>query len=556
MRTNRCRRVGAFEAAVLIAAMMATVGKQAAAAPTFLHAMHDASYAARDALGNPAPLATGGAPAVVAGRYGNGLRFTTAGGDGLRFSATNSVPPASGTISLWFQPDFSSTDANTRILLEVYGGPNLLVQLCTLGGGVFRAHDGTSYCVATGITFAAGEWIRLGVTYEPGTLNMQLYVNGDTYTRGGGAGLTGTPDTFWVGCNDDDNYQAEGVIDNLYISDRKRDYRFEEIPADGNWPKAWRHRKRITIDSAQVDAVLTNFPVMVRLSPTNFDFEAARSDGLDVHFTPVDSYVALDYEREIHDGASGEGVYWVRLPVVHPDADTSFYMYYGNPTAVDGEYPPGVWENRYAGVWHLSEDPAGPAPQMLDSTSYGGNGTSYGNMTSEDRVQGYCGPCLDFDGVADNTEGDRVGVPKQAAYNVGTQMTVSAWAKRTAGVIICWQGQVSGANNTFWLQFNGATLQFSTRTANDVVKYATYSNKDAAAEWHYYVGTYNGATLDLYRDGMHVATENQSGALKWEDKTYYHLGIGHGVPTTAYEAWHFGGRIDEVRLSLDPRSPA
>jgi len=57
-----------------------------------------------------------------------------------------------------------------------------------------------------------------------------------------------------------------------------------------------------------------------------------------------------------------------------------------------------VWDNGYAAVYHLSQDPSGT---VLDSTTYSRNLTSYGSMISAQLVDGPTGRAVHFDGVND-----------------------------------------------------------------------------------------------------------------------------------------------------------
>ena len=50
------------------------------------------------------------------------------------------------------------------------------------------------------------------------------------------------------------------------------------------WLTGWKYRKKITIDETKVDADLTDFPVLVKLTSSNFNFSKARSDGYDIRF--------------------------------------------------------------------------------------------------------------------------------------------------------------------------------------------------------------------------------------------------------------------------------
>jgi len=79
------------------------------------------------------------------------------------------------------------------------------------------------------------------------------------------------------------------------------------------WLTGWTYRKKITIDETKVDADLTDFPVLVKLTSTNFDFSKARSDGYDIRFTSSDGTTLLKYERERHDATNQVAEYWVKI---------------------------------------------------------------------------------------------------------------------------------------------------------------------------------------------------------------------------------------------------
>ena len=56
-----------------------------------------------------------------------------------------------------------------------------------------------------------------------------------------------------------------------------------------NWyDPSWQYRKKITINGGLIDADLTDFPVLVKLTSSNFEFSQARSDGYDIRFTKSD----------------------------------------------------------------------------------------------------------------------------------------------------------------------------------------------------------------------------------------------------------------------------
>ena len=55
----------------------------------------------------------------------------------------------------------------------------------------------------------------------------------------------------------------------------------------------YRTRKKLTIDHTKVGATLTNFPVLVKLTDSRFDWTHSNSDGFDIRFTASDGSTLL-----------------------------------------------------------------------------------------------------------------------------------------------------------------------------------------------------------------------------------------------------------------------
>ena len=144
--------------------------------------------------------------------------------------------------------------------------------------------------------------------------------------------------------------------------------------AHAAWLDGWNNRREIIIKAGQVDADLTDFPVVVRLESVGFEFSQARLDGLDVRFTAADGTTQLEFERELHDAESRSGVYWVKVPFVSAATDTRFYVYYGNRSAENAANPAAVWDSDYYAVWHMNET---NGMTQADATSNGNDLTQW-----------------------------------------------------------------------------------------------------------------------------------------------------------------------------------
>lgn len=190
-------------------------------------------------------------------------------------------------------------------------------------------------------------------------------------------------------------------------------------------------RRPIVIDHTKIDSTLTDFPILVRLTASNFDFTTARPDGFDVRFKDA-SGNALSFERERHDATAQKAEYHVRVPSISSSVDTTVYAYYGDAGAADLSSPLGVWDTDFIGVWHLGEDPGATiAPQFRDSTRRGGDATSQGGLTTSDSVETQIAKGIAIAGAAKYAV-----LPSNASSGAATvagltAYTVSAWANTT-----------------------------------------------------------------------------------------------------------------------------
>jgi hypothetical protein len=155
------------------------------------------------------------------------------------------------------------------------------------------------------------------------------------------------------------------------------------------------YRKAITIDRTKVACgTMNDFPFLVKIASDNDlrsvanEGHVENSSGYDFIFRDSDGITQLDHEIEKYDPETGQLVVWVRIPTLTNTEDKVIYMYYGNAgITASTENKTGVWDSNYVGVWHLSDDPAGTAPQMLDTTVNVNHGEAVGGSGGVNRVQ-------------------------------------------------------------------------------------------------------------------------------------------------------------------------
>ncbi|MGA2324063.1 MAG: DUF2341 domain-containing protein [Sedimentisphaerales bacterium] len=95
----------------------------------------------------------------------------------------------------------------------------------------------------------------------------------------------------------------------------------------------WGYRKIITIDNNSNSNSLTNYPVIVQLGSSNFDFNLAEPNGGDLRFTKDDGLTPLDFWIEDYNKVTQSAVVWVEIPSIPSANSVNIYMYYDNPGA-------------------------------------------------------------------------------------------------------------------------------------------------------------------------------------------------------------------------------
>ncbi len=302
----------------------------------------------------------------------------------------------------------------------------------------------------------------------------------------------------------------------------------------------WGRRNIITIDHTKVSADLTSFPVLISLTDANLK-SSAKSDGYDILFTKSDGTTKIPHEIESYTSSTGALVAWVQVPSVSSLTDTTVYMYYNNSGAANQQNVNGVWDSNYTGVWHLKENPAGTAPQMLDSTSNANSGTSAGSMIAGNQVAAKINGGLDLDGSNDYIESkNNIGITANAVR------TITFWAKLdTTGNqgLVTWGntalnqkfgGLIWGANNFLWGWGSGNDWDTLTAAATGSWKYHALVNDGTKGRW--------------YVDG----TELGSGFAHTYNTADSHAFIGRAIDSSA--SYYMNGIIDEVRISNTARS--
>jgi hypothetical protein len=297
--------------------------------------------------------------------------------------------------------------------------------------------------------------------------------------------------------------------------------------------------RNITLNNV-VGSTLTNFPVYVNLSYDS-DMQSTFSDIRFYNTSCNSGGSLLDYEIENY--TSSNAYVWVRIPSL-ASGNNIISVYYKNNTAVSsGQNVTGVWVSNYRLVQHMEENPSGSAPQILDSSSFGINGTTYGSMTSSQFVSGMVDGSSRFDGSNDYVD---FGSPQSLNFTGLSNFTISAWVNVT-GVTTTHRPIVCKGDTQYCLKiFTNNTFEMC---AYDGGWKCAYSNAVLTLnQWYYVVGMVNSSEVSVWVNGVKQGNLATNTGITADT---YNVNIGRDAQNTARL---FNGTIDEVRVSNISRS--
>jgi hypothetical protein len=332
-----------------------------------------------------------------------------------------------------------------------------------------------------------------------------------------------------------------------------------------NWDSEWEFRKPLTIRSSELDLTgdLFDFPLLVSRTDVELSDGVGKSDGSDISFTSSDG-IALPREIERFDVATGELIAWVRIPELSLSDDTTIYMYYGNPFALEPNAAT-VWDSEFFAVHHMAS--------RFDSTAHQNHATVVG-----DAHFGSAG-AIGHSGIVDGA-GDGYELPDIVQLRGVSQLTFSAWVRMDGPSQVQVIGGRTGNDSTGWGMTSGSSVASSADPIpeghDDIVLsvgalgpmgvgHNTTGNVIAfAPALQHWVGVFDGTQSNvnlrgrIYIDGEEFPTENYGGGLP----TQTPVAVAGHVISIATTVTNFGGTtslrgtIDEVRLSRTARSSA
>jgi len=309
-------------------------------------------------------------------------------------------------------------------------------------------------------------------------------------------------------------------------------------------PEAVQYKRQIFFDNSTRNEDLKDFPVLVHLTSTNFNFAKAQSDGHDIRFYDADDTTPLSYEIESWNPVAQEAYVWVKVPQIDKLSNTdSIWMHYGNPLRADAQAPAAVWSSDFEAVWHMDEV---VGTTVSDSTGNGWDGTANANVVLNAAGQ-INGADAYPDGVQGYTKLDKTGaiVPvRNSPFTFESWLHVepnSNYDRVFAQAVTDRHLQVIRHGDIVQVgRSDGSSIDCPLKGAATV---------PANRSWFHFVWVFNGSSDALYINGERSSTSttpHQGAQVSSLGQNYIGARDSSNFP--------FGGKLDEMRISSTARS--
>jgi hypothetical protein len=429
---------------------------------------------------------------------------------------------------------------------------NLLERTGAMSGIIYFSEDSA---LVPADTLQMPGSIKVAVSPDFDTLNGYVYIPGTfNFARLRGAGRVAVLDSIPAGT-------VSSVLFNLSsVSAQPRALRYDVVVPSGGTVvlsnPAWQYSKPITLNTtstgAQIYNTLYGFPVLIRLTASNFNFAQAQSNGGDIRFTKTDN-TPLAYEVGRFDAVNGKAEIWVKADTVFGnDSSQTIIMYWGNPNALAASASAAVFDtgNGFQGVWHL-EAPGGSIEKEATARHF--DATPSGKTLPTDTL-GIIGMAKRFDGTSSyfdmkGTAGSVLNFPEKGQY------TLSAWVNADT-LDSAFQALVYKGTYQYGLQIRPENVwefnEYKDSSWWQGVRYPA-----VAHVWKYIASVRSGASEFLYVDGVLASdsvtiTTRVSGIVA--RSTASNLQLAHSIDGDE-GGRYFRGAMDEVSVSNISRSP-
>jgi hypothetical protein len=303
-------------------------------------------------------------------------------------------------------------------------------------------------------------------------------------------------------------------------------------------------------DGANITETQYDFPVLIRLNASVFNFSEAAEGGTDIHFEKADG-TTLPHEIERWNESGQVAEIWVKMDTILANNRTQFIE-----MCWDDENTPGLQNavfdtgKGFAGAWHMNNNPSGGIHSVLDATINNNDGTCKGAMASANLVEGLIANGLTFDGVDDYVEID---YPARSLKFTGN-LCISAWIKplsdQTGNRTVLCRQYGSDAEESWAMGLNNKKPTIRMKGLQTWLEGQT---EFAAGSWYHIAAVRSTDTLNLFVNGALAGQVTGHTGNTFTDDNEVTIGANKNGSGTAN---FFNGIIDEPRAMKSARSAA
>ncbi len=280
------------------------------------------------------------------------------------------------------------------------------------------------------------------------------------------------------------------------------------------------------------DAIVEQFPLLVRVHRDWFNFAQTKPAGDDLRFATNDGE-KLAYQIEEWDAEKGLASIWVRVPRITGNSRQEIKLYWGNADATSESDGKAVFNesNGYLGVWHMN-DPVRDDTGMLTSQDTGTKATPGVIGLARhfaDRKGVFCGDKIETLPTGSSSHSTEVWFRPEKPNS-----TLVAWGNEQAQGKVVMQYR-SPPHMQMDCYFSGGNVSGASRVP--------------MSDWTHVVHTYREGEARIYVNGVLDGTNTKQGG-PLNIRTPARLFLGGW-----YNNYDFVGDLDEVRVSKVVRSP-
>ncbi|NLG19587.1 MAG: DUF2341 domain-containing protein [Fibrobacter sp.] len=311
-------------------------------------------------------------------------------------------------------------------------------------------------------------------------------------------------------------------------------------------------RLNTTASGAGITSNVTGFPVLLRFSAENFNFNEVVPDGSDLQFKRNDNRT-LQHEIERWNLSSGRAEVWVTVDTIFGnDSLQSISMYWGNPKFSSVTKPKNAFDtlNGFQGVWHLN-DVSGDSIQDASPNRFIGISP---DTATPGVTDGIIGLCRSFDGVNDyitmpNTADSKLDFPEDGYFSISAWVYVDSFDNVYRTIMT--KGYEQYFLQLSYFPGDKPLWQFSVFRKSDNWNMSHISA--IKNQWVFLTGVRQGTAQFLYCNGELVAATSATYPQGVSRDTTNDFTIGRFLKEATFPEkfgfCFFKGKIDEVRIS-------